>query len=141
MNIESYTQRMISEMADNMMNNFLFGSTSCSAYTGPSQSSLTLDDINEAKRIIDEMTVPAKITIYPSPFMTVHKDFQWFVPRSKKKRIVKKCKKLYTEHREEPDMEHVYHITSMKCIACHPAMKNIIESALLTGKAMYKVEE
>lgn len=79
------------------------------------------------------------VKIITDPYLMKEEPYLIFKPRSKKRRIQKKARKLYTRHRHVPDVEHVYHIQSMNAIACRPAMEAIIRESLRTGTAMYQI--
>jgi hypothetical protein len=58
--------------------------------------------------------------VFTNDHLTVTESKQTFIPRSKKRRIVKKCKKRYTIHYQVPD-PNVY-ILNEKDIHCHPSI-------------------
>lgn len=57
--------------------------------------------------------------IYPSNLCVREKSIQTFIPRSKRKRIIKKCKKLYTKKVMEPT---AIHFVKQNIIYCHPTI-------------------
>ena len=70
------------------------------------------------------------IQIISSPYMVKTVITQWFIPKSKKKRIIKKCKKLYTKSEAVP-MDKVYFFGKNKLI-CHPSIAVRLEWEIKT---------
>jgi hypothetical protein len=109
--------------------------SSCGTCSGNTHdSTLTPDKIREAINALEAMPIRAKVI--GSPYLTLRKERQTLIPRSKKKRIIKKCKKLYTVRWTEPDTEHVYYMEKQNTIICHELIEAQIKKALVQGQSM-----
>jgi len=107
-------------------------------YSGGDSSSITLERILEAKKLVErelrEVEIPEipsfqsllgyeaqGVRIIESPYLTERETWQSFIPRSKKKRIRKKCAKKYTRTREVPSKSVVQLNAFNRGIwICHP---------------------
>jgi hypothetical protein len=110
--------------------------------TCTNNSSLTAQDNIYAAAFLNnrKAILPVRVSIITNPYLTVHKSRQLFIPRSKKKRIIKKCKKLYTLYYDDPNIEHVYVIKQRESIVCHPAMEAALRQALIQGGCYLKMD-
>ncbi len=68
--------------------------------------------------------------VIESPFLTITETTQTFIPRSKKRRIIKKCRRKYAQTTTYPD-PHIYKVAGVGIIG-HPAaivrMKEILDN-------------
>jgi len=100
-------------------------------YSGYKGSELTYDKVMvmmESMRAMSQ-SAPPPLKIITNPSLT--EPFQTFVPRSTKKRAIKKCKKKYTINIPS---KSGYLIKNENTFICHPAVKNNVLRKLEQNK-------
>jgi len=93
-------------------------------------SNLTYEKVMVAMKTIKaaNQLAPPPLKVMPNPILG-SEDFQTFIPRSKKKRIIKKCKKKYTVQRPSRTM-YLLREENVLVLVCHPQLLPEVKSIL-----------
>jgi hypothetical protein len=134
--VRELIEREIQRMAVRLL---YTGTNSTARINDCESSSITHDDTMRAISLVVDQA-PFKLKIITDPYLIKDEEYLTFKPRSKKKRIQKKARKLYTRYRQVPNVEYAYHIPSRNAIVCHPVMDKLIRNATVTGQVMYEIE-